>query len=521
VDQASLNSGHGGDLHKLSQQSGKAPDELLDFSANLNPLGPPRWLNDVYVSSWQQIPHYPEPKGASLIAVIAKCYGIPEDTIVLGHGSSQLIHHLPRVTKAQRVILLDPCYMGYERAARSNDTIIVRATTNAAVPSLADLPSLREGDLVFLGYPINPTGQFLESSQVMSLAQNHPGVHFAIDEAFMDFAPKQKSFIEMQRPSNITVLRSMTKFYAMGSIRLGFAVTSPVMAKRFEAQLPEWNLGTCEQNIARACLQDDHYRTRSLKMVEEWRKTLMEGLNELGQLKILPSGLNYLYIELTHERQPDKMDGKRGIASPPMKVDELQRKLLNDHGMAIRNLGQIRGCSDRVFRIAVRTPRENKALLRALRNILNADSHMDPAPISHHLVLMDLVNHANVMELWEEHQNAIGLALGMNSSITAHLSTSSSKLKAKDLWSSSDILEDECFKWDHHGFGQWLLFVPLEMPMVMETSVGLFLNLSHVLKSKLAAMVFYGDSQNMLAFSQDQKKHLEKLTHVRQIYLKT
>jgi histidinol-phosphate/aromatic aminotransferase/cobyric acid decarboxylase-like protein len=109
---------HGGNLNKLAELAGRHQDEILDFSANINPLGPPKSLRSVLCRNIDQLSHYPDPDAAELTKKLAVQFNVAQERIVLGNGSTEILYALPRVLNRRRAMLPVPSYIDYATASR-------------------------------------------------------------------------------------------------------------------------------------------------------------------------------------------------------------------------------------------------------------------------------------------------------------------------------------------------------------------------------------------------------------------
>ena len=92
-------------------------DEVLDFSANINPLGLPEWVRPLISSRVSSIVHYPDPDCTSLVEAISTRHGVPGEEVLVGNGSTEMLYLLPRVLKARRAVIPVPSYADYAVAA--------------------------------------------------------------------------------------------------------------------------------------------------------------------------------------------------------------------------------------------------------------------------------------------------------------------------------------------------------------------------------------------------------------------
>ncbi|HID01795.1 MAG TPA: aminotransferase class I/II-fold pyridoxal phosphate-dependent enzyme, partial [Desulfobacterales bacterium] len=217
---------HGGNVHEAAAAQSVKLDSLLDFSANINPLGPPDWLRSCISRELDTILHYPDPTAKTLKKCIAKKYNLPENTVLVANGTTELLYQLPRVIDCKRAVIPVPCYIDYLKVMDLAGIEIKTVQLTKETDFEVDLDLLDTliipGDLLILGTPNNPTGRYVDSTKLQELANKHPEVLFLIDEAFLEFVPGHKSLAGSA--SNIITLHSLTKFYAIPGLRLGYGV---------------------------------------------------------------------------------------------------------------------------------------------------------------------------------------------------------------------------------------------------------------------------------------------------------
>ena len=352
-----MKNGHGGNIWKLAAEAGIAPHDILDFSANINPLGPPPWLSELVGKTLADVVHYPEPDAAALVAALSRFHGVAPEEIVAGNGSTELLYALPRALRAARAVIPVPAYVDYAAAARLNGMEVELLPLKEDAGFAPDAPALRErlrrGELVLLGQPNNPTGLLFDPDALRWLARERPATTFAVDEAFADFVAGYETLIG-DRPDNVVVLRSMTKFYAIPGLRLGYAAAARDTAERLRRFVLPWSVNVFAQAVGVRALEDEDYACRTRRYVSEQRERLRGRLEAMPGLTVYPGRANFLLLRLD----------RRDILAP-----ELARRLLLD-GIAIRVCANYDGLDERFFRVAVRTPEENDRLCVALEGAL-------------------------------------------------------------------------------------------------------------------------------------------------------
>jgi threonine-phosphate decarboxylase len=106
-------SSHGGNVWAASHKWGFNLDEILDFSANINPLGPSEESLSAIHNPARLMVHYPEPTGQALKDALGTYLGLDKTHLVLGNGGSELIYLLGRMYGQKRVIIVAPTFSGY------------------------------------------------------------------------------------------------------------------------------------------------------------------------------------------------------------------------------------------------------------------------------------------------------------------------------------------------------------------------------------------------------------------------
>ncbi len=349
-----MSHGHGGNLNELADKAGRRPEELLDFSANVNPLGPPPWLRPVISRHVENLAHYPDPDATPLLDAIAEHHGVASEEVIAGNGSSELLYALPRALGVWRAVIPVPAYIDYARAAAAAGldvaTLPLAEAEGFALPWPALDALLRGGECVFLGQPNNPTGVLCDAVAFREFAAAHPGTTFLVDEAFADFVEGYASLAD-ERPTNALVVRSMTKFFAIPGLRLGYAVADAAIVARVRAATPAWSVNALAQAVGVQAVRDTDYAGRTRAYVAAQREKLAAALREIPGLSVYPGQANYLLVRLTG---PER-DAKR-----------LADALLRREGIAIRVCANYAGLDASYFRVAVRTAEENERLCSAL-----------------------------------------------------------------------------------------------------------------------------------------------------------
>lgn len=358
--------------------------EVLDFSVNINPLGPPASVLAVLRRELPAIACYPDPSCRALTERIAAEHSVTPDAVVIGNGSNELIYAIARAFRPRRVAVAEPTYTEYLRAS-----LLVGAEVNhwlAEGDHFDFQPFDPEGaDLVWLCNPNNPTGGLWPSASrtLVPWIERHPRTLFVVDEAFMalcfwsfphQLPPADASLIPaLNRLSNLIVLRSLTKVYAIPGVRLGYAITSPDLGKALSQQLVPWSVNVLAQHAGLAALTDSEYLVQTHKYLFDqlFPPPTSEGftapsfsdrfLDVSPCLHPLTSLTNFTLVRL------------ESIASNPLCSG------LAERGIVVRNAANFVGLDDHFIRVAIRSPEDNARLFKQLRSVLAEEGSICPA----------------------------------------------------------------------------------------------------------------------------------------------
>jgi histidinol-phosphate/aromatic aminotransferase/cobyric acid decarboxylase-like protein len=309
------------------------------------------------------IAHYPDPTSRQLRQALAEFYQLDPDWILVGNGAAELFTWAARDCAAtcQRTIVPVPAFADYCRALKSANATweaLPCWDADAARPiswhqHLIGWPDVSSSDALFLNTPHNPTGQCWSRTELLDLLP-----HFQLvvaDEAFMDFVPASETVSllhDVQQFPHLVVVRSLTKFFAIPGLRLGFAVGHPDRLARWQEWRDPWSVNGFATVAAIAALQDRDFQQRTLAWLPTARQQLTDGLAYLPDFEPYPSAANFLLV-------------RSAIPVPP-----LQHALLEQHRIAIRDCLSFAELGDRYFRVAIRTEADNLKLLRSLENLL-------------------------------------------------------------------------------------------------------------------------------------------------------
>jgi L-threonine-O-3-phosphate decarboxylase len=339
---------HGGNIAWAASLANCSPQDILDFSASINPLGPPESAIAAIQSSWESLTHYPDPRYLHLRQVLAAHHHIDPDWVIPGNGSAELLTWASReLAPLSSTSLITPAFSDYTRALKSFGATVfpcpIFLTASPALPHFTQTAGL------LLNTPHNPTGAMFPAESILPLLEQFSLV--VIDEAFMDFVlpSQQQSLVAwVAQYPNLVILRSLTKFYSLPGLRLGYAIAHPDRLQRWQEWRDPWSVNVLAEAAAIAVLQDTTFQQQTFDWLEKTRSRFYSQLSAIPGFQPLPGVANYFLVQSDYP------------------VLQLQRELLQRHKILIRDCHSFPELGDRYFRVAVRTTPENDRLLGAL-----------------------------------------------------------------------------------------------------------------------------------------------------------
>lgn len=358
--------GHGGNVYTAARELRRPVRTLLDFSASINPLGPSPQALRAIAKGFSLLSHYPDPDCRSLRRCLASHWKLPPEQIVVGNGSTELIHLLPRALAFKQALIIGPTFseyaQGIERAGGRTKLLLAKRSEGYRPPlerAIQLVKSSRSGresiDAIFLCHPNSPTGQACDEAEACRLVREaeRAGIWTILDETFVEYCAERSLLPMLSTYQRLVVLRSFTKFYALPGLRIGYLAASARAAGLVRALQPPWSVNALAQVAAEAAFKDRSHARRSLLYMEKERTRFVKQLRELGGLFVFRSEANFLLVELPKSHQATEIT-----------------MTLRRQGLLIRDCTHVPGLNHRTVRVAVRTRRENHRLIAALSDLV-------------------------------------------------------------------------------------------------------------------------------------------------------
>ncbi len=352
---------HGGNIEKAAEEYHLRSNEVIDFSANINPLPLPLSVKEAITRALTHSDRYPDPEYSALRKDLANFYQVKPRNMLVDNGSVALIHLIPRALGLKRPLVPLPAFSEYEKAARlcAGCPRFIEPR-NDFTPDIDKLfKELKKSDSLWLCNPNNPTGLMLERKDVSRIARKAgaENVTVILDEVFMEFTrnPQEDTFIrEAQKLPNLIVLRSMTKFFGLAGLRLGLSVSGASIIRQLRKCQAPWAVNSLASAAARVLIKDEAYINNSYKAIGREAEFLFGSLAAFGSLEVYKPAANFIFCKIRSKNTHSVM----------------LRQVLAKKGILIRDCANFRGLNNKFFRVAVRMRPHNLKLLAALKEVL-------------------------------------------------------------------------------------------------------------------------------------------------------
>jgi threonine-phosphate decarboxylase len=380
---------HGGNIYRLAEELKMQERKIMDFSASVNPLGVSKKIKTEMRKHLKYLHNYPDPEAKRLRKRLAQYHGIDLETILCGNGSTEFIYLITKALRPQKVLIPAPTFSEYERACvlscksqvtsyklkKENNFDIdpiefVKAIegklpnpplppfTKGGQGGINNLPltthhSSQSCDMAFLCNPNNPTGRLLKKEDVGKIAEAARDLQciLVVDEAFIDFCPDETVIKDVEKNPYLIVLRSMSPFYALSGLRIGYGIFPQHLIERLKKYKEPWTINNLAQRAAVVALKDKVYRSETFKLIKGEKKFLEKSFRKIG-IEFFDSDVNFYLLKINNANEL---------------CQQLKRK-----GILLRDCSDFKGLDSTYLRVAVKSHKENTILIKELTSILPA-----------------------------------------------------------------------------------------------------------------------------------------------------
>ena len=343
-------------ISELAREMGLKEKSIIKLASNENPFGVSPRAKAAIRKAIAELERYPDGNAFDLKAALSKRYNVPEECIVVGNGSNDLLEMAAAVFLApgRSAVYSEHCFAVYPLATQSRGarSIVVPAKTyghdlDAMLAAIA-----ADARVVFVANPNNPTGTFVPGAELETFIARVPRqVAVVVDEAYTEYLPPElryDSVAWLKKYSNLILTRTFSKVYGLAGLRVGFGFMQPDVAELLNRVRQPFNVNSLALAAATAALSDTKFVAKSTRMNRAGMAVLERAFKRLG-LEIIPSCANFITFRVP-------------------RAAAVYEKLLRQ-GVIVRPLGGYR--MPEHLRVTVGTPKENRRFLEALAAALD------------------------------------------------------------------------------------------------------------------------------------------------------
>lgn len=355
---------HGGRLWTKINEDFSNFNEIIDADVNDAYYSPAPRVIEKIREMVSNINHTPDVYNQKLKANLSKKLGFSEETICMGNGSSELSYAVfgSLLERGDQAAILNPTYGEYERAFRVLGVRCNKISLDEKKSFIVDekeiLEVVKETDAkaLIICNPNNPTGTFIEKKQLLKILGNlESDQYLIIDEAYSEYLKPNQSLAELAHEfPNLVVLKTFSKCFALGGLRVGYCTADKKITKKIEERLPPWNVNILAQAAVNEILKSQEYYEQKIKETLKIKEEFFKELEGIPKIKPFKSSTNFILIKLT---------GSHTSA-------EVCKKMA-DKNILIRNCDSFGDeFKEKFIRITVRKPEQNRKILGALKEAL-------------------------------------------------------------------------------------------------------------------------------------------------------
>lgn len=353
---------HGSDIEKICSYYHLDRDKIINFAANVNPLGLSALVKEAISTHLYLLSSYPDRNYTSLRETISNYCGIPADFVLPGNGSSELISLLIEEKAPRHTLILGPTYSEYSRelsfSGSTQEYYHLQEGSNFVL-DIDDLcRTLRQGyDFLILCNPNNPTSSAVSQQELRRLLAfcRDRNIFVMIDETYIEFVPDIQAFTAVPLTmefQNLMVLRGVSKFFAAPGLRMGYGISgnNDFLAKMRNKQTP-WSLNSLGAFAGELMLRDQKYISKTRELILSERKRLFQALSEMPAYQVYPAYANFFLLKIQ----------KEGLTSFQVFENCIKNRLM------IRDCSSFQCLDGEYIRFCIMMPEDNDRLLEVLR----------------------------------------------------------------------------------------------------------------------------------------------------------
>lgn len=352
---------HGSDLEKIEKIFGVKKEDIISFSANINPLGISCKLREELPLHIDAITSYPDREYTSLRKSIGEYIQTDYQNILVGNGSTELISLVIQLLHPKKACIIGPTYSEYEHEILLGGGhacyFQLREEENFCLNKEALFDTLTSDiDLLVICNPNNPTSSQIPAETMRSILEScrEKKIFVMVDETYVEFSENYNDVTSVPLTlhyDNIIVLRGISKFFAAPGLRLGYAICgNKKLLQQMDSLKKPWTINSLAVIAGEIMFQDTAYIRNTFQLISAERKRICSILDRYSSIKYYPPHANFILLRIL----------KENITSEEL-FEQAIRK-----GMMIRDCSSFPFLNNQYIRFCFMNPKDNDALLEVL-----------------------------------------------------------------------------------------------------------------------------------------------------------
>jgi Histidinol-phosphate/aromatic aminotransferase and cobyric acid decarboxylase len=352
---------HGSDLEMIEKVYGIKKENIVSFSANVNPLGISPKLKATLSGRIDSIMSYPDREYTQLRSQIAEYVHTDLENIIVGNGSTELISLFIQIKHPKKALIIGPTYSEYEREVSLGGGITRYYRLEEENNFVLDLHHLEEEltsdvDLLVICNPNNPTSTAITRNEMRKILDicKQKGIFVMVDETYVEFAEDIQNITSAPLTgyyNNIIILRGISKFFAAPGLRLGYAICgNPDLVKEINQRKNPWTINSLAAIAGEIMFSDDTYIEDTRNMIASERTRICKLLDDCQYVKYYDPTANFILLKIL----------KDDVTSMDLFEAAIRQ------GLMLRDCSTFPFLNNKFIRFCFMTPELNDALLKVI-----------------------------------------------------------------------------------------------------------------------------------------------------------
>ncbi len=356
---------HGSDLESIEKLYSIKKEDIVSFSANVNPLGISPKLKSTLSERIDAIMSYPDREYTSLRKKIADYVRTDIENVIVGNGSTELISLFIQIKHPKKALIIGPTYSEYEREVSLGGGHTLYYRLEEENNFTLDLVTLEvelteDVDLLVICNPNNPTSSAITRNDMRKILDicKQKGIFVMVDETYVEFADDVQKITSAPLTgyyNNIIILRGISKFFAAPGLRLGYAICGNAdLVKEINQRKNPWTINSLAAIAGEIMFTDETYIKETRTLIAKERDRICKILASCKNVRYYTPTANFILVKILRE----------DITS----IDLFEAAIKK--GLMIRDCSTFPFLNNKFIRFCFMTPELNDKLLAILLEVL-------------------------------------------------------------------------------------------------------------------------------------------------------